>query len=362
MADREFSKEELLSNLSHRPRYILNGVISVDESTKPTFPKIERNVQTSMGLLDNLPLELLHATFNYLDLQSLSRVSRVSLRGKAVIESLPAYRDLSLSARHIFATLSRARVIGLHSAAALHGALRSDRCTSCGKYGAFLFILSSERCCFVCLSRNQSFWMIPLAVAGDCFDLTQKDLKALPTMRSIPGKYFVQHRISRQRSIRLTSVKAAKELALKVHGSIEAMASNLAAKRMHITRTSYHKTRWLQGAPLQPLSQDPWTLEIISNTPTDDFCGMGSVPFPSMSGSSIENGLWCRGCERTFELYRSQKLDRSVVSRLVPLNCEPFQFFRGMQYCARSEAEFLEHAKHCYSATEVITKRWIGLM
>lgn len=204
--------------------------------------------------------------------------------------------------------------------------------------------------------------MIPLALAGDCFHLTQQDLKALPTMRSIPGRYFVQHRISRQRPIRLTSVKAAKELALKVHGSTEAMARNLAAKRLHITDTSYYKTKWLQDAPLQPLSQDPLTLENIRNTPADDFCGMGSVPFPSMSGSSVENGLWCRGCERTFELYRSQELDRSVVSRLMYLGCEPFQFVMGMQYCARSEAEFLEHAKHCYSAMEVITKRWIGLM
>lgn len=362
MTDNAFSREELLSHLSHRPRYILNGVISVDESAKPSFPEIRRKCQSSMGFLDHLPLELLHETLNYLDLQSLSRLSRVSLYGKSVVEKLPAYRDLFLSAGHVLVALNRTKVIGFHSAATLHAALYSHRCASCGNYGAFLFLLSAERCCFACLSRNQSLWMIPRALARDCFCLTQEDLKTLPTIRSIPGTYFVRHRISRQRITRLTSAKAAKELALKVHGSTEAMARNLAAKHLCTTDIQFYTAKWLQDAPLQPLSKDPLTLEFASNTPDDKFCGMGSVPFPSMSGNRVENGLWCRGCERNFELFRGRKLDRGVVSRLVPLGCDPFQFMMGMQYYARSKVDFLEHAKHCHSAREVITKRWIGLM
>lgn len=87
--------------------------------------------------------------------------------------------------------------------------------------------------------------MIPLALAGDGFDLTQQESKALPTMRSIPGTYSIQSRKTRHQTIRLTSLKAAKELALRVHGSTNAMAGNLAAKHLHMKGTRFHQTKWL---------------------------------------------------------------------------------------------------------------------
>jgi hypothetical protein len=64
MTEDEFSEEEVLSHLSRRPRYILNGVISFDQSAKPTFPEIRREDQSSVGVLGNLPLELLRTAFN----------------------------------------------------------------------------------------------------------------------------------------------------------------------------------------------------------------------------------------------------------------------------------------------------------
>jgi len=362
MAGNDFSKRDLTSYLSHRPRYILKGNISVSEAVKLPISKIQRELQSSIGLLDNLPLELLHALLNYLDLQSLSRILRVSLRGKAIVESLPAYRDLASTAGNIFQILSYTRLIGLHSATTLQAALHSDRCISCGQYGAFLFLLSSKRCCFACLSFNQSLWLIPLAFARDCFNLTRQQVKDLPTMRSIPGKHFVRRSISRLRPIKLTSVHATKELAIKVHGSVEAIARNLAIERLSTTTRKPYNAVWYQDAPLLPFSQDILTLKSIGNAPNDDFGGMGSIAFPSILENEVENGLWCRGCERTFELYRLQKLDREVVSRLMPPGCDAFKFLMGLQYRARSEVEFLEHAHHCYSATEVITKRWVGLL
>ena len=189
MTSSTFSEDELLSHLACRPKHVLDRVIPSDESAKPSFSKIERKAQSSLGSLGNLPLELLHITFSHLDLRSLSRLSRVSLLGKIVVESIPAYKCLLMSAGHIFRILSRTRVITLHSTAALYVTLRSDRCVSCGKYGAFLLLLSCERCCRACLSHNQSLWMITRSFARDCFQLTKEEVKTLPTMRSIPGSY-----------------------------------------------------------------------------------------------------------------------------------------------------------------------------
>ncbi|KAF2010810.1 F-box domain-containing protein [Aaosphaeria arxii CBS 175.79] len=356
-----FSKEDYLSHLSHRPKYILRGVITLGESPKLSMSKIQRQPQLSFGLLDNLPLELLHAIISYLDLGSLSRISQVSLRGRVIIESLPAYRDLATVAGHIAPALSQTRLIGLHSVTTLQAALRSDRCISCGQYGAYLFLLSSEGCCLACLTNNQSLWLIPLSVARDCFDLTRQQLKDQPIMRSIPGTYAVRTSKYRARPIRLISVRIAKELAIKVHGSAEAVARNLAAKRLNMTLTKFREATLYQDAPLLPFSQDPLTLESLSYYSGDSFEGMGAITFPSMSGNDVENGLWCRGCERNFELYDRQKLDRDVEKRLTPPGSDGRIFWRGLQYRARSEAEFLEHARHCYSAAEVITRRYVRL-
>ena len=290
-----------------------------------------------------------------LDFRSLSRLSRVSLQGNEVVTSLPAYRNLIEHALHALAALGHTRLISLHSANALYGTLLSEQCISCGEYGAFLFLPTCERCCYECLCSNQSLWVIPTTLARKCFDLTLSQLKQLPIMQSIPGVYFVGHKISRQRQLKLTSVKAAKELGIMIHGSTKNMAENLTARRSGgITEKEYHTFRWLQNAPLQPLCQDLSRLPTEGNIPNDDCCGMASVPFPSLlKNSTLENGLWCRGCDLIFERYRFRLLALNVVSDLVPPGYDAFRIFLGMQCRARSNAGFLEHITHCHGAREL---------
>jgi hypothetical protein len=361
MTRSNFLDEEILLHLSHRPRYILNGVISIDESTKLSFTTIQSECRSFLGRLDSLPLEVLHESLRYLDLRSLLRLSRVCWRGKAIVESLPAYRNLAKSAGYIFEILNRARIFDLHSVTTLNAALQSERCISCDAYGAFLLLLSAERCCFVCLVVNQSLWMVSLPLAGECFVLTKQQLKALPVMWSIPGKYGVPHRISRQRSIRLTSVKAVKELAVQVHGSMEALTANYPLDPRDHTSSKFDKLLWYRQAPLHPLSQDPLTINDVGMRPSDDFGGMGAIPFPSLLNGSIEQALWCRGCEMTYEEYAVEGMDLSTLSCLVPQGCHAEKFLLRMQYRAWSKADFLQHAKSCHSAAEVISQRWIGL-
>jgi hypothetical protein len=69
----------------------------------------------------------------------------------------------------------------------------------------------------------------------------------------------------------------------------------------------------------------------IGDAPNDDFGGVGSIAFPSMSRNEVTNRLWCRGCERTFEFYRLQKLDRDVLSWLVPPGWNAFTILMGLQ-------------------------------
>jgi hypothetical protein len=348
------SPDERSSRLSYRPDYILNGMISIPEPAKPSAIKRDPS-SSSIGLLDILPVELLQYTLHMLDFRSLSRLSRVSLQGNEVVRSLPAYRNLMEHAPHALVALGHTRLISLHSANVLYGILLLEQCVSCGDYGAFLFLPTCERCCYECLHSNQSLWVIPPSLARKCFGLTLSQSKRLPIMRSIPGVYFVGHRISRRWQLQLTSVKAAKELGIMIHGSTENMAETLAARRSGgITEKESYTFRWLQAAPLQPPHQDLSRLPTEGNVPNDDYCGMASIPFPSLlQNNTLQNGLWCRGCDRTFERYRFRKLAPNVVSDLVSPGCDAFRIFLGMHRRARSNAGFLEHITHCYGAYEL---------
>ncbi|KAF2488641.1 hypothetical protein BU16DRAFT_623379 [Lophium mytilinum] len=345
---------DILLHLSYQPRHILDAVISVDESAKLSSTTVHRD--SSLGRLDTLPLEVLHESLAYLDLQSLRYLSRVSLRGKAVVESLKEYGKIARVAAYTFKILTQAKILDLHSISTLCVALCSNRCLSCGEYGAFLILLSAERCCFACLIDNQSLWMISLPLARHSFDLTKEQVKALPVMWSIPGRYGD---VFHQRSMAFSTVKAAKELALMVH------------RLPNISATTYLSTlpanlfEWYRQAPLDLLSQDPLTTTDEAIRPFDKFSGMGAMPFPSLvSGSTeAEHGLWCRGCEVTYHDSAIEKMDNSTLSELIPVGYHVDhidRFLFRMKYRAWSKADFLQHAKHCYSATKVISQERTG--
>lgn len=145
-----------------------------------------------------------------------------------------------------------------------------------------------------------------------------------------------------------------------MHGSFEALVTNYPLDPWDLPTFKVDQLTWYRQAPLHPLSQDPLTINDVAIRPNDDFCGMGAIPFPSLLNSGIEQGLWCRGCELTYEEYAIEGMDLSTLSRLVPQGCHADQFLLRMKYRAWSKADFLQHAKHCHSAAAVISQRWIG--
>lgn len=355
MVSTGFTDEDVFRHLSHRPQYIVDGPISIDETAKVHWTPMLRQSGSSPGQL-GLPLEILHWICGYLDLQSLSRLSRISLHAKSAVESFPVYRNLTKVAGHTFEILGQTRVVSCHSVSTLCAAFHSNRCISCGAYGPFLLLISAERCCFPCLVVNQSLWMTSLPLARKCFGLTTRQSKSLPIMRSVPGKYCVPHHISRQKPIWLTSVRAAKELALKVHGSLEALTRSCPLDPCKLQEFQIEILNWYRQAPLHPLSSDPVGMNDVENRPRDRFGGMGSVPFPSSIGGALEQGLWCRGCELTYENYATEGIDSETLSRLVPRDCHADQYLLRLQYRAWSRAELRQHAKHCHSADAIISQ------
>jgi hypothetical protein len=168
-------------------------------------------------------------------------------------------------------------------------------------------------------------------------------------MWSIPGTYSIHRTSSRRQSTRLTSVKAAKELALKKHGSIEALEKAVPFNSLDIPFWKIDLWTWFRNAPLHMHVEDVCAVEGAISIPTDIYEGMGTVHFPSIIDGKVEQGLWCQGCKDAFEKYLDDDLDFDTLAGLVPQGCDPERYLTRIQPRAYSKSGLIQHAKLCHS-------------
>jgi len=357
VAKMDLDDDEVLFHLSHRPPQLLKSVISVDESSEYTgllFATVNSEIDSALGRLDKLPLEVLHECLKHLDVISLENFGHVSRRGKVVAGSLSSFRILAKTAGYSFRVLAQAKVLHRHSIYTLYETLRLQNCVSCGAFGGFLSILEAKRCCWLCLKYNSRHWMITFAIAKQCFGFTDNQLNQLPSIQSIPGEYGMIQR--RRRSFKLTTVAAAMQLALEVHGSMETIATKFPLGGVPTARRR-RLLHWIRQAPLSCLPQNPLTIKEPDRPAVDAYFGMGAIPFPSSCrAQEIEWGHWCRGCEFSLTNQHYSPEAHQAALALVPKDCSPYVFLGKLQYQAWSTTDFLEHAKSCPSAKAFFRK------
>lgn len=350
------SDERNISLTAHQPRHIMNGMIRINEPAKPS--KVHRtSPSSSLGKMEALPVELIHAIFAMLDFKTLSDMTRTCSRGMTVVKSLPEYAELMQQAPHALAALGKTKLIRHHSAATVHAALLTPDCISCQRYGAFLFLPTCQRCCYHCLWKNQSLWVVPLSVAKRCFGLSAASAKALPMMRSLPGKYHVKYSISRQRSIGLVCVGAAKRLALRELESEEQMPQKLEGDLSAgcLSEKQYYQLRHLQRAPLSPPGPEFHMQPVESNSTNDMYCGMASIPFPYLTPDKrVERGLWCLGCEQVRRVWSSNETTLERLEDSLPSDCRASDMVNMMPDIVRLRDDFISHIETCPGAKKLM--------
>ncbi|OAL43796.1 hypothetical protein IQ07DRAFT_288234 [Pyrenochaeta sp. DS3sAY3a] len=352
--------DELIRRLSHRDRHILmsESMINIPARLANLNPVHLRNYSPSnLGNLNVLPVELLHIILHQLDFLSLFRLARVSHHGREMVHSLPAFRDLMTYAYPALVAFGMTELLHWHSCSTLRSALSSDSCVSCGLYGPFLFLPTCERCCYWCLSENQSLWLIPVSKAKTIFRLSAKDLKGVPTLHTLPGVYWVRRLNRRQKRFRLLSVKIVKKIAISIHGT-EAAVEQLRYEKP-CSRKDELLGRWMRKACLGPLIENPSKQPSRANKPNDMFCGMGSIRFPVLRpGNVVEEGYWCGGCRQILERHKNSPGLLRSVEHLIPEGVNPSRVLEGMAREARSRAQFLEHIKTCAGVERLVTQKW----
>lgn len=318
-----------------------------------------RDDPSSLVALAILPVELLHEVLKQLDLRSITRFSRVSIRAMRAIQSFPAYRNLMSHAPHALEALSQTRMIRRHTLSQLNAVLRSEQCTICSAFGPYLHLLTCERFCWQCLERNQTTRVIPRETASEVFGLSGEQVRQLPAILTIPGTYGLTQTPYAYR-YKLVSVRAAIELAISVHGSLESLSQ--AVRGQAFTGRNAHEHRHLQKA-LDILASGKcdvlFTLsehrDMFRLGPEDRYFGMALIPFPSLTRSQlVENGLFCKGCQWAGS--KRRRLKDYVNSGMVPPGCGPHWVRSGLRWRAYSRAGFLEHIRHCYGVDQLISR------
>lgn len=344
--------EDIVRRVSWRHGFLDHSVISIADPAKPMSVELADRPR-SFGALGRLPLEMQHMVLNMLDLQAIMSISRVSVYGRLVVQSLPAYSELLRHAPEAVTALIRTGLAGLHSMALLRAALRSPSCEGCLQYGAYLFLPTGTRCCWECLQVNPSFRAVTPQEAKRYFALKDKHVQQLPVLHTLPGNYGSCHRRTKK-SRPLVSAVSAKELGVRVHGSAERLAERVARR----LRSSKSRTigRYYQRVSSDAFGGDTLAVPGQGGIPAYDFVGLASVPFPSLGQSgALDKGLWCKGCNSMATMNMYGELDLVDLATLVPPGRHPDQYLVGISRRARSRAGFLEHVKHCYGAQRVIT-------
>lgn len=358
MADREI-EEELIARLAHRPRRYLHSMITIDNPqaalpVRPGEAKPQDDRPYSLGLFDQLPLEIVHLILHQLDVHSLTQFSYVAARGRPTILSLPAYQILVRHAPQALAALRLTKLMRFHSISHLLAALTSSRCATCPAYGPYLFLPPCERCCWNCLRYNPARRVVTQAHARTSFALSLKEVRKLPVLFSLPGRYDItRNEVLKQHQ--LVSVSAARDLALSIHGSAEKVV-NLTEGRKYKIMTAL-RIRFLQRSFTINAEQDPLTVPDQGNNFNDPFFGFASIPFPSLSGRSgvLEHGLWCKGCEKMHNDFHARRLPTAVL-----YTGDPYRKFSHMLNQAYSRSGLLRHSQKCCGAEALILRKQGG--
>lgn len=313
-------REKILQTLAyHRTDYGL-AAIRMDRfpSVNPIMRVFDRpsNNIPSLGFLDNLPVEIMHAIIRYLDIGSMINLGSVNTVARDLVSSLPELRQVRIHAENALQALLQLGCSSYFTILDLWSALTRKVCTVCKRFGAFLFIPTCSRCCHTCFCDSLELRPMLASLAQDCFGLSQKTLqKYTPILHALPGPYtMAQINCPGPERPRLVSLSAARKSAIGTYGKRN-MWRRTAAWLCH--------PELIDGKSNDSRPKDPWGKD-RKNWPAriklpgnywHRFMVVIQIPYLDHSNDRTEEGLSCKGCQIIMEmLEREAKSHEDIES------------------------------------------------
>ncbi|KAF9771017.1 hypothetical protein IL306_011366 [Fusarium sp. DS 682] len=108
-----------------------------------------------LGVLDNLPTEILEGILLRLDIESFRIFRNANRRARYFAADLPVYKRVLEHGAEAIGALKRTGLSKHVSYGQVDDALVTSDCQFCGDFGNFLFLPTAKRCCFECLRTSR---------------------------------------------------------------------------------------------------------------------------------------------------------------------------------------------------------------
>lgn len=142
---------------------------------------------TSLGTLDTLPLEILSNFLLHLDIPTLTAYRQVNAKATETVDFLYQYKTVVAHCPNVLRAIVSTRSTAL-TIDSLYNILFIEKCSkeNCHLFGVHLNLLTAKRYCF---DHFTDCRVVPASRVLEITDRTMDQLKELPHMYSVPGRY-----------------------------------------------------------------------------------------------------------------------------------------------------------------------------
>ena len=222
-----------------------------------------------------------------------------------VVDSILEYRKII---RHSPDSIRGILSVGLGShitVLTLLNTLHESRCECCGDFAGYIYLLTCKRVCYLCIEEKYEYYPLLISEAKRKFGLSGSQVASLPTIRSIPGTYSEREK-SRKTRLTLLDASAARNLALKHHGSAEAMEKYVRdVAQGKIEASKRRRAGSSRTATSLNTAQD--TGRTLVTTAREGrygdpkrFMAVVRAPYIDRSTGVANGGFYCLGCKEEF--------------------------------------------------------------
>jgi hypothetical protein len=176
---------------SGQPRCNIKNCKTLDDNVTQPNKQDYGNVETGLGDLDRLPLEVQSNILVHLDLQTLVNFRRVSRQASDVVDALPEYQKVLQLSPTLLRSIFTNQLEEFITCQALVATLNTQKCENCGNPSKYIHLLTCRRVCCHCLLTRGEYKPITLECAEWEFQIPRRLLEGLPTMITVPGRYVV---------------------------------------------------------------------------------------------------------------------------------------------------------------------------
>ena len=296
--------------------------------------------KVGLGVLDRLPLELVSYIISALDISAVDQFKAVNKRAFEIVDTHTQFKVINSQAYGALRGLRAIKISHTITVERLFKKLCESQCNECGNYGGYMYLVTLQRVCLQCFTKNDRYIPLDETEALTLFGLTPKILWTLPHFQSYPGReprrFYAKnnkHNISASRrlqdSILLVDRESARSAGIIHHGSFEAMQEYVANADPDIhksyikeikEREPERKSEWMikKGVKMRcekkVISNDDMFRNMVEVEQCCYWCrdalrcmAMLRVPWLNRKSGRDEWGFNCAGCKRSGGEYYSRQ-------------------------------------------------------